>query len=141
MALIDSKTRSANAIAATDTEVIALRRNDFLDGLRQHPERLELVLNFISDRLRRMDEFAKLLAYGSPGQRLDFALKGFLDSARATRRRDGSCELKAGPGDLAAAAGAEEREAISFLDELTVQGQCEYSDKMIRFLLPNHDGH
>jgi CRP-like cAMP-binding protein len=141
MALIDAKTRSANAITAADTEVIALRRDDFLDGLKQHPERLDLVLNFISDRLRRMDEFAKLLAYGSPQQRLEFALKGFLDSARATRRRDGSCELNAGPSDLAAAAGTEQGEAAVFLEELAAQGQCEYSDRSIRFMLPNHNGH
>jgi CRP-like cAMP-binding protein len=141
MALIDAKTRSANAIAVTDTEVIALRRADFMEGLKQHPDRLDLVLNFISDRLRRMDEFAKLLAYGSPGQRLEFALKGFLDSAKATRRADGSCVLKAGPLDLAAAAGTDESEAAAFLDELTAQGLCEYNDKVIRFLLPNHDSH
>jgi CRP-like cAMP-binding protein len=140
MALIDAKTRSANAIAATDTEVILLRREDFMGGLKQHPERLDIVLNFISDRLRRMDEFAKLLAYGSPVQRLEFALKGYLDSARTTRRPDGTCVLKAGPGDLAAAAGTDENEATLFLDELTAQGQCEYSDKVIRFLQPSHDG-
>ena len=140
MALIDAKTRSANAIAATDTEVIVLRREDFMGGLKQHPERLDIVLNFISDRLRRMDEFAKLLAYGSPVQRLEFALKGYLESARTTRRPDGSCVLKAGPSDLAAAAGTDESEATVFLDDLAAQGQCEYSDKVIRFLQPNHVG-
>lgn len=141
MALIDAKTRSAHAIAATDTEVIVLRRDDFMGGLKQHPERLDIVLNFISDRLRRMDEFAKLLAYGSPVQRLEFALKGYLDSARTMRRPDGSFVLKAGPGDLAAAAGTDENEATLFLDDLMAQGQCEYSDKVIRFLQPNHGEH
>jgi hypothetical protein len=53
---------------------------------------------------------------------------------------DGTCVLKAGPGDLAAAAGTDESEATLFLDELTAQGQCEYSDKVIRFLRPSHDG-
>lgn len=141
LALIDAKTRSANATAVSDTEVIVLRRDDFLNGLQQHPERLNLVLNFISDRLRRMDEFAKLLAYGSPAQRLEFALKGFLDSAKTTRKPDGTYVLTGGPGDLAAAAGTEESEAIAFLDQLTAQGSCEYSDKMIRVTLPNHNDH
>lgn len=141
MALIDAKTRSANATAVSDTEVIVLRRDDFMDGLKGHPERLDLVLNFISDRLRRMDEFAKLLAYGSAEQRLEFALKGFLDSAKTMRKADGSCVLKAGPSDLAAAAGTERGEATAFLDEMTAQGYCEYNDNLIRFLLPNHEGH
>lgn len=137
MALIDAKTRSASAIAAADTEVIVLRREDFMAGLTSHPENLDLMLNFISDRLRRTDEFAKLLAYGTPVQRLEFALKGLIESAKTTRRPDGTYVLKAGPGDLAAAAGAEESEAKAFLDELNAQGHCEYSDKVIRFHLPD----
>jgi CRP/FNR family transcriptional regulator len=136
MALIDAKTRSASATAVTDTEVIILRREDFMDGLRGHPERLDLVLNFISDRLRRTDQFAKLLAYGTPAQRLDFALQGFLSSAKTTRKPDGSCVLKAGPGDLAAAAGTDEDEAAAFLDNLRTHGYCEYSTNSIRFLPP-----
>lgn len=78
MALIDAKTRSANATAVSDTELIVLRREDFMDGLRQNPDRVGIVLGFISDRLRRTDEFAKLLAYGSAEQRIEFALKGLL---------------------------------------------------------------
>ena len=136
MALIDAKTRSANAISETDTEVIALQRADFMEGLRGHPERLEIVLGFISDRLRRTDQFAKLLAYGSPEQRLEFALKGFLDSGKLTHRPDGTDVLKASPGELAAAAGAEESDVLEFLDGLKSQGYCEYSDTHIHFLLP-----
>ena len=139
MALIDAKTRSASATAVTDTEVIILRREDFMEGLRSHPERLDLVLNFISDRLRRTDQFAKLLAYGSPSQRLDFALQGFLNSAKTTRKPDGTCVLKAGPGDLAAAAGTEEDEAAAFLDKLREHGHCEYNASSIRFLSPSCD--
>jgi CRP-like cAMP-binding protein len=137
MALIDAKTRSASATAVTDTEVIVLRRDDFLEGLKQHPERLDLVLSFISDRLRRTDQFAKLLAYGSPAQRLDFALQGFLNSARTTRKPDGTCVLKAGPQDLAAAAGTQEDEAAAFLEKLSRMGYCEYSASSIRFLSPS----
>jgi hypothetical protein len=110
-----------------------------MEGLRMHPERLDLVLNFISDRLRRTDQFAKLLAYGSPAQRLDFALQGFLNSAKTTRKPDGTCVLKAGPGDLAAAAGTAEDEAAAFLDKLRAHGYCEYSASSIRFLSPSCD--
>ena len=41
----------------------------------------------------------------------------------------------------AAAAGAEESEAKAFLDELNAQGHCEYSDKVIRFHLPDAEDH
>lgn len=141
MALIDAKTRSANAIAATDTEVIVLRTDDFKDCLRTHPEKLDMVLGFISDRLRRAGQFAKLLAYGSPEQRLEFALKGILESAKATRKPDGICVLRAGPNDLAAAAGTELSEATKFLETLSERGYCSYSSKVIRILMPGNGSH
>lgn len=137
MALIDEKRRSASAIADTDTEVICLRRDDFMEGVRQNPARLEIVLGFISDRLRRTDEFAKLLAYGSTEQRLEFALKGFLESVHDIDEEDGSSLLKIGPSDLAAAAGAEESEAVAFLGTLKSRGHCEFSDKNIRLFVPS----
>ena len=56
-----------------------------------------------------------------------------LFAAPAAAHREGPA-----PGDLAAAAGTDESEATLFLDDLTAQGQCEYSDKVIRFLQPNH---
>lgn len=141
MALIDSKTRSANAIAASDTEVIVLRRDDFMQGLQQHPERLGIVLGFISDRLRRTDEFAKLLAYGSAEQRIEFALKGLLESARLKQRADGTSLLRAGPAELAAAAGTDVGEVIGFLEGLRERGICEFSDARIEFLRPYGRAH
>jgi CRP-like cAMP-binding protein/ribosomal protein S18 acetylase RimI-like enzyme len=141
MALIDDKTRSANASAETDTEVIVLHRRDFMQGLRQNPERLGIVLGFISDRLRRTDEFAKLLAYGSAEQRVEFALKGMIESARLTHKADGTSVLRAGPAELAAAAGAEESDALAFLDELKSRNYCDYNERQIRFLLPYAGSH
>lgn len=136
MALIDAKTRSANATAVSDTELIVLRRDDFLDGLRETPERVGIVLGFISDRLRRTDEFAKLLAYGSPEQRIEFALKGLLESGRLRDRTDGTSLLRIGPTELAAAAATDTVEVIAFLEELKQRGICTYSDTRIEFLRP-----
>ena len=59
-----------------------------------------------------------------------------LESARTKHGEDGTCLLKAGPGDLAAAAGTDEHDATAYLNDLREQGQCEYSDKSIRFLVP-----
>lgn len=136
MALIDDKRRSANATADSDTEVIVLRRDEFRDGLQRHPARMEILLGFISDRLRRTDEFAKLLAYGSTQQRLEFALKGFLESAKLVRKDDGSSLLRVGPADLAAAAGVADDEALTFLDALVSRDCCDYTEKSIHFFMP-----
>ena len=139
MALIDATTRSANATAVTDTEVVVLRRDDFANSLKAHPERLDVLLGFISERLRKTGQFAKMLAYGSPAQRLEFALQSFFESTRVSCKADGSSVLRAGPGDLAAAAGTEEDDAIVFLDSLKKRGICDYTDKRIRFLPPYSD--
>ena len=138
MALIDAKTRSASATAAADTDLIVIRRDDFKNGLKQHPDRLDKVFRFLSDRLRRTDQFVKLLAYGSPEQRLEFALKNILESTKSTRKPDGTCVLKAGPGDLAAAAGTGVSEATEFLEALKAKSYCSYSDKIIRILANNN---
>ncbi|MCB1672083.1 MAG: Crp/Fnr family transcriptional regulator [Gammaproteobacteria bacterium] len=139
MALLDAKTRSANATTVCDTELIALRRDDFMEGLQKKPERLGIVLRFIFDRLRRTDEFAKLLAYGSATQRTEFALKGFIDSGRLKERSDGTSMLRVGPVELAAAAATDTPEVISFLDDLSQRGICKYNDTRIEFLRPyNH---
>lgn len=136
MALIDANTRSANATAVSDTELIVLRREDFMDGLQKNPERVGIVLGFIYDRLRRTDDFAKLLAYGSPKQRIDFALKGLLESGRRKDRADGTSLLRVGPAELAAAAATGTPEVVAFLDELSQHGTCRYSDARIEFLRP-----
>lgn len=136
MALIDAKTRSADAIAVNDTELIILRREDFMEGLQNKPERLDIVLGFISDRLRRTDEFAKLLAYGSAKQRTEFALKGLLESGRLKDRADGTSLLRVRPAELAAAAATDTPEVIAFLDELSQSGICRYTETRIEFLRP-----
>lgn len=136
MALLDTKTRSANATSVSDTELIALRRDVFIEGLQKAPDRLGIVLGFIFDRLRRTDEFAKLLAYGSGRQRTEFALRGFLDSGRLKERPDGTSLLRVGPAELAAAAATDTPDVIAFLDDLTQRGICKYSDSHIEFLRP-----
>ena len=141
MALIDTKTRSANATAVSDTELIVLRRDDFIDGLKKNPERIGVVLGFIFDRLRRTDEFAKLLAFGSPQQRTEFALKGLIDSGRLKGRADGSSLLRVGPAELAVIAATDTPDVVAFLDELTQEGICTYSDSRIEFLSPNIQSH
>lgn len=137
MALIDAKTRSASATAAADTEVLVIHRQDFMDGLRKHPDRFDEVLGFVSDRLRRTGEFARLLAYGSSEQRLEYALKNVLESAKATRKLDGTCVLRAGPEDLAAAACTKTNEAVDFLEALSTKGYCTYSAKSIEIKARN----
>ena len=57
----------------------------------------------------------------------------------ATRKPDGAYVLRAGPGDLAAAAGTDRNQAVQFLETLRNRGYCSYTKKVIRILAPMGD--
>lgn len=56
MALIDSGQRSANAVAAEDTEVVPIDRDAFLFMVRQSPDFALEVMTVLAERVRRMNE-------------------------------------------------------------------------------------
>ncbi len=86
LALIDGKPRSADAIAATDTELLTLSRRDFLDVLKRNLEVSLSMMEILCDRIRQATSFvedvqlpgptrllhriqAMVLQHGSPGPR------------------------------------------------------------------------
>ncbi len=56
MALLDGKTRSASVVATEDSELMSLRRSDFLNILNEHPSIAIALLRELAARLRRCDE-------------------------------------------------------------------------------------
>jgi CRP-like cAMP-binding protein len=54
LALLDGKGRSAAAVAHETSELIHVRRDRFLQILRQQPDAMLQILSFISERLRRL---------------------------------------------------------------------------------------
>jgi CRP-like cAMP-binding protein len=56
MALINSKSRSATAVAKTDGRVVAVNRKRFLFMVEQTPFFALHVMKVLADRLRRMNE-------------------------------------------------------------------------------------
>lgn len=56
MSLIDGLPRSATVIAVEDTTIIFLKRNDFLEKLKQHPDMMLTLMKEMSKRIRRADE-------------------------------------------------------------------------------------
>lgn len=134
LALIDNEPRSANAIALSNTDLMVLERDEFFSDLTNISGRMQELLSIFSRRIRRMDGLAVVLAYGSARQRLEFALKGFRNTAAEDKKRAHVLLAKAGPADLARSAGVNEDEAREYLDELKNSGACEYSDHWIRFI-------
>jgi len=62
LSLLDGKPRSANAVALKESEVITLRRSDFLQLIYENPQVAVLLLAELASRLRRTDEKIEGLA-------------------------------------------------------------------------------
>ena len=62
LSLLDGKPRSANAVALKDSEVLTLRRADFLQLIIENPRVAALLLAELASRLRRTDEKIEGLA-------------------------------------------------------------------------------
>jgi CRP-like cAMP-binding protein len=56
MALIDSSSRTATAVAKTDAQIVPVDERRFLFLIQQTPNFALHVMRVLSDRLRRMDE-------------------------------------------------------------------------------------
>lgn len=59
MALLDGKPRSADAIAAVDSEIVELSRSDFLDVLRRNPEVAIEMMAILCGRIRQSTSFVE----------------------------------------------------------------------------------
>lgn len=70
MSLLDEQPRSASVVAARDTEVLVLQRDDFLRELEQHPQMVRKLLTALSRRLRSADAGLAALVFGDTSVRL-----------------------------------------------------------------------
>lgn len=71
MALLDNEPRSAGVVALTETNVLELKRDDFMEILKQHPDLALSVIRNFSSRLRynttyieKITEMSKRVAKG-----------------------------------------------------------------------------
>lgn len=133
LALVDNSPRSATVTAVTECELITLRRDVFLHELYSDPQRIRELLEVFSQRLRRMDDFAMVLAFSPEKQRLDFALRMARTRAQPDRKDRRVHVFKGGVGEFATLAGLDEEVARAFLDERQARGELDYSPKRIRF--------
>ncbi len=74
MSLLDNAPRSASVRALTETRILALSRNDFLNVLRKSPDLAMAVIQELTRRLRQIDEQASSLSF----QRVRDRTKGLL---------------------------------------------------------------
>lgn len=79
MALLDGKPRSADAIAAVDSEIVELSRADFLDVLRRNPETAIQMMAILCGRIRQSTSFVEDAVLLDSGTRLLHRLKSLAD--------------------------------------------------------------
>lgn len=100
MALLDTEPRSATVVATADTDLLVMRRDEFLAELLRYPRIMLRVLVTLSRRLRRTDTQVASLAFGDTAARLARLLL-----ANATPSENGRA-VQVAQDDLASMVGA-----------------------------------
>lgn len=134
LALVDEAPRSATVTAVTECETITLRRDVFLEQLYSDPERIEGLLKLFSQRLRRTDDFAMVLAFSPLAERLDFALRMAKTNTSPDPKNARVQVFKGGVSEFATLAGVDEQTALHYLNERRDGGDLEHTPERIRFL-------
>jgi CRP-like cAMP-binding protein len=70
MALLDGKPRSADAVAAKETELISLHRRDYLPILYKSPEALGQMTSILCNRIRQTSAFVEAAVFLDASARL-----------------------------------------------------------------------
>ncbi|MFQ5792423.1 MAG: Crp/Fnr family transcriptional regulator, partial [Acidobacteriota bacterium] len=131
MSLLDNEPRSATAIAVQDTELVVLRRNDFLSIVQKRPRLLLNLLSVLSSRLRKANHqigsLALLDVYGRVARVL-------LDMARehGVRQKDGRISFRRPTHqEIANMIGATRETVSRTISDLHRQGFIEISGKNV----------
>lgn len=122
MALLDGQTRSANVTAIEESELMVIRREDFLQLLRDYPQIAINLLKELAQRIRKSDEHIKSLSLQDATGRVANTLLRIAEDSGVFRR--GQVEISELPlqQDLANMAGTS-RETISrVIKSLMLQG-------------------
>jgi CRP-like cAMP-binding protein len=112
MSLLDGHTRSANVTAIEDSELLVIRREEFLQMLRDYPQIAINLLKELAQRIRKSDEHIKSLSLQDATGRVASTLLRIAEDSGLFRR--GQVEIAELPlqQDLANMAGTS-RETIS----------------------------
>ncbi|MEL6823166.1 MAG: Crp/Fnr family transcriptional regulator [Calditrichota bacterium] len=112
MSLLDGQTRSANVTAIEESELMVIRREDFLQMLHDYPQIAINLLKELAQRIRKSDEHIKSLSLQDATGRVASTLLRIAEDSGVFRR--GQVEISELPlqQDLANMAGTS-RETIS----------------------------
>jgi CRP-like cAMP-binding protein len=132
LSLLDGVPRSASVKALTETRILALARNDFLNLLRRSPDLAMAVIQVLTGRLRQMDDQASSLSF----QRVKERTRGLL--ARMAGEEEGREGRRATPTlthqQIADMVGTSRETVTRVIKGLKKEGWLEQDGK--RYLVP-----
>ena len=132
MALLDGMPRSADAVALEPSEVLVLKRRDFLSFLQDNEKAIQSILYSLSMRLRKTDDFLEDTCFLKISAR--FAKK-LVDLAETHGRReedDVVIDLRLTQSDLASMVGATRESINKELRVLREKGLVSVRERAIR---------
>ena len=112
IALLDGKERTADATAATDSELLLIDRRDFVPLLRANPELATRLLSVLCDRLRRTTEQVEDIIFLDAGARLAKTLLRLGEQNRERSKASGRMTVLASQRELGTMIGLS-RESIN----------------------------
>lgn len=140
IALFDSKPRSATVTAITNVELIVIQREQLFDIVKQNPKRMSEFLQYITKRIREMDELSMLRAFSPEKARVEYTLNRLWRAAIPDRKLPYVRVAKVGPKQIAKSAHVKEEEVLATLEREKTKGNLEYTNTMVRFItLPSID--
>ena len=112
MSILDGQLRSANVMAIEDSDILALRREDFMKLLLHHPEISIQLLKELAHRIRQSDSQIKSLSLLDASSRVAAAIMQLAEETGAISKKSVKISYLPSQQDLANIAGTS-RETIS----------------------------
>ncbi len=134
MAILDGQTRSANAVTLEDTELLIIRRENFLQMLHDYPQVAINLLKELAHRLRRSDSQIKSLSLQNALGKVASTLLRIADDSGIIKHGQVQISHLPPQQDLANMAGTS-RETISrVIKSLNLLGYVEKEGSKLKIL-------
>jgi len=123
MALFDHSGRSASALAITDVEVIACKRNDFLKLLSKYSQSCFLIISLLVSRLREADKQISSLTFQNALGRVAIIIGDLCERHGLKNSRGILIDMDLTHQDIAEMAGTA-REVVTKIISVFKRAQC-----------------
>lgn len=134
MSLLDGESRSANVIALSDCEVFILKRDDFLNILKNTPQIAITLLEELAHRIRKSDQQIEYLSLADAENRVAMTLLRIAEETGTFKMGRVTIEELPMQQDMANMSGTS-RETISrMLSDFTDKGYIERKGKKLILL-------